>query len=123
MYEVLLSSGCCHGSGVLSPVPPLFRGRVGPVPILFAARLMTRSEGDIGRQQGSSASGEKCPCCSCFLPDEWIKAAHSRVAGRSGGRPRVQRKCACCNKEFGSRELRRHLPGCRKEHNTTISSG
>ena len=43
-----------------------------------------------------SRGGEHCPHCNLALTDEWIKAAHSRVAGRRGGRPFVLRGCPFC---------------------------
>jgi len=43
-----------------------------------------------------SAGGERCPHCLHALSDDWIKAAHSRVAGRAGGRPRLLRSCPFC---------------------------
>jgi hypothetical protein len=61
-----------------------------------------------------STRGEHCPHCDHVLSDEWIKAAHSRVAGRIGGRPRVLRPCLFCKKKFGARELRGHIPRCDK---------
>jgi hypothetical protein len=62
----------------------------------------------------AGASGENCPHCKHELSDDWIKAAHSRVAGRRGGRPQVSRPCPYCKKEFGARDLREHMPRCDK---------
>ena len=46
--------------------------------------------------------------------NDWIKAAHSRVAGRRGGRQRVLRPCPYCRKKFNARDLREHIPQCDK---------
>lgn len=62
----------------------------------------------------SSADCERCPFCQMALPDQWIKAAHSRVAGRSGGRPRILRQCPFCKEKFSARALREHVPLCEK---------
>src|SRR5437868_2303453 len=62
----------------------------------------------------AGAEGENCPYCKHQLSDDWIKAAHSRVAGRRGGRPRVSRPCPYCREKFGARELREHVPRCDK---------
>jgi hypothetical protein len=62
----------------------------------------------------TGADGENCPYCKHELSDDWIKAAHSRVAGRRGGRPRVLRPCPYCRKKFSARDLREHIPQCDK---------
>jgi hypothetical protein len=67
-----------------------------------------------GKVARAGASGENCPHCKHELSDDWIKAAHSRVAGRRGGRPRVSRPCPYCREKFGARELREHIPQCDK---------
>src|SRR5437667_3526052 len=69
----------------------------------------------------AGASGEKCPHCKHELSDDWIKAAHSRVAGRRGGRPQVSRPCPYCKEKFGARELREHIPRCDKAPKRTTS--
>ena len=61
-----------------------------------------------------SAECEHCPFCHVALSGQWIKAAHSRVVGRTGGRPRVFRRCPFCKEKFGARALREHVPLCRK---------
>jgi hypothetical protein len=72
---------------------------------------------DAGKQAG--LSGEKCPHCKHELSDAWLKAAHSRVAGRQGGRPRVLRPCPYCREKFGGREFREHIPRCEKAPKST----
>lgn len=61
-----------------------------------------------------AADTERCPHCNHVLSDAWIRASHSRIAGRSGGRPLVLRACPLCKFEFGARELRKHIPRCPK---------
>lgn len=61
-----------------------------------------------------AADAERCPHCDKVLTDAWIRAAHSRIAGRSGGRPVVLHACPFCKAEFGSREFRKHIPRCTK---------
>ena len=34
---------------------------------------------------------------------------------RRGGRPKVMRECRYCGQQFGTRELREHLPVCGKK--------
>jgi hypothetical protein len=72
---------------------------------------------DAGARAGRGA--ENCPHCKHELSDAWIKAAHSRVAGRQGGRPRVLRLCPYCREKFGGRELREHIPRCAKAPKST----
>ena len=67
-----------------------------------------------------SIACEQCPFCRAALSDEWVKAAHSRVAGRAGGRPRVLRRCPFCREKFGARALREHAPVC--EENPKLKS-
>src|SRR5437868_8012500 len=67
------------------------------------------------------ANAECCPHCEHQLSDDWIKAAHSRVAGRRGGRPQVSRACPYCKEKFGARELREHIPRCDKAPKRTPS--
>lgn len=86
----------------------------GLILVLLSSSLMPRVETTKARPSASSARCERCPHCNRTLPDEWIKAAHSRVAGRTGGRPRILRPCPFCKGEFGARELRKHMPVCEK---------
>lgn len=58
---------------------------------------------------------EVCPHCGEPLSDAWIKAAHSRVAGKAGGRPAVVRPCPFCGEKFAAREMRAHRPICKKK--------
>jgi hypothetical protein len=85
-----------------------------------SARLMRQGGNrDTGERAGPSA--ENCPHCKHELSDAWIKAAHSRVAGRQGGRPRVLRLCPYCREKFGGRELREHMPRCDKRPTHSVS--
>lgn len=67
-----------------------------------------------GKVAPAGAGSENCPHCKHELSDDWIKAAHSRVAGRRGGRPQVLRPCPYCREKFGARDLREHIPQCDK---------
>jgi hypothetical protein len=80
------------------------------VVLLLPSSLMPRAKA--AAQRHVSAVGEQCPHCHQGLSDDWMKAAHSRVAGRAGGRPRRLRLCPFCRREFSTRELREHLPHC-----------
>jgi hypothetical protein len=51
--------------------------------------------------------------CPRVLTDGWTRAAHSRIAGRTGGRP--ARMCDFCGQEFSARELRQHLSALPQE--------
>ena len=73
-----------------------------------------RKTANEGKVAPARADGENCPHCKHALSDAWIKTAHSRVAGRQGGRPRVLRPCPFCREKFGSRALREHVPRCPK---------
>jgi hypothetical protein len=88
-------------------------------PVLPPSGLMGRQNQGIRSTGSQSAVCEHCPFCRKALSDQWIRAAHSRIAGRTGGRPLVLRKCPVCMKEFGARALREHLPECRKESKQT----
>jgi hypothetical protein len=53
------------------------------------------------------------------IPDEVLfsEIGRRRVAKRdpkNAGPPRVLRPCEWCGKEFGAREMRRHIPHCPK---------
>jgi hypothetical protein len=73
-----------------------------------------RKAANEGKVAPAGAVGANCPYCKHELSDDWIKAAHSRIAGRQGGRPRVLRPCPYCRKKFGARDLREHIPQCDK---------
>src|ERR1051326_4576495 len=74
-----------------------------------------------GKVAPAAAKGENCPYCKHEISDDWIKAAHSRVAGRGGGRPRVLRPCPYCRKKFGARDLRGHIPKCDRAPKRAVS--
>ncbi len=78
---------------------------------------MTRAGGTAHQKNFKSKQRERCPHCHKALSDDWIRAAHSRVAGRLGGRPRMSKPCPFCRHTFSARDLRDHLPHCERNPN------
>lgn len=114
IHEIVVPDFSDDGAALLRAVLAFLRPRNGVIVVLLSSRLMRRST-EVKRQPALLAGQcERCPHCNRTLPDEWINAAHSRVAGRTGGRPRVLRQCRFCKERFGARELREHTPGCEK---------
>ncbi len=117
-HETLVFACSDDGASLLRAVPAFLRPRNGPSVVLFSARLMRHAE-NRDKPAQARASGENCPHCKHALSDDWIKGAHSRVAGRQGGRPPVLRLCPYCREEFGGRELREHIPRCAEAPKST----
>jgi len=78
---------------------------------------MPRGRGTAHQRDSRSKHRERCPHCQKALSDKWISAAHSRIAGRLGGRPRMSKPCPFCRDPFSARELREHVPHCEKNPN------
>ena len=112
IHEILVPDCSDDGTPLFRAVLALLRYRNGVILLLLASSLMLRAAAK--SRGGPPLSAEQCPHCNRALPDEWIKAAHSRVAGRAGGRPRILRGCPFCKERFGARELREHIPRCEK---------
>ena len=53
-----------------------------------------------------------CPHCHQKLSEKWIKQQYKRFLGQ--GRPKTLRPCGFCGRIFGYREMRTHVPQCRK---------
>ena len=55
------------------------------------------------------------------IPDEvlYAEVGRRRVAKRPegvGGRPKVLKECPHCGKDFGARDLRKHVARCPRRH-------
>jgi hypothetical protein len=114
IHEILVPDCSDDGAAFLRAVLALLCPRNGVIVVLLPSCLMRRASEVKHQPAPSSGQCERCPHCNLMLPDEWINAAHSRVAGRTGGRPRVFRQCHFCKEKFGARELRAHMPICEK---------
>ncbi len=114
IHEILVSDCSDDGAALLRAVLAFLRPRNGVIIVLLPPCLMRRAAATTRQPAPSSGRCEQCPHCNRALSDEWIKAAHSRVAGRAGGRPRILRGCPFCKEKFGAREFREHLPRCEK---------
>lgn len=119
-HETLVFACSDDGAALLRAVPAFLRPRNGPSVVLFSARLM-RQGANKDAEAPAGPDAENCPHCKNKLSDAWIKAAHSRVAGRQGGRPRLLRPCPFCKVKFGGRELREHIPRCGEAAKSTAS--
>jgi hypothetical protein len=108
------------GAEVLRSIPLLLRFRGWAVALLPCPELMPKPEQNRRAQAPTTGGVECCPFCRSVLSDQWIKAAHSRVAGRTGGRPAVLRECSFCRQKYCSRELRIHQPRCPKKPSSTM---
>jgi hypothetical protein len=110
--EVVLLDFGDDGATFLCPISFLLRARSRTIPVLPRSKLVPNTTKRPHPQATALGHPEQCPFCQVALSDEWVRAAHSRVVGRVGGRPPVLRPCPLCKEEFGARELRVHVRLC-----------
>ena len=80
--EVVLLDFGDDGAAFLCPVPLVLRLRSWAASLLHASRLMRRLTNRRRHPEPRYRDSEQCPFCKAALSDQWITAAHSRVAGR-----------------------------------------